>query len=233
MTGNGHNGNPGPKQRVVFLAIASVFFCLIACGSPAPTPNIPIAPTATQPAPTQPLAATPAPTPTEPPATPAPNRDSGATPTPPPATRAANPAPTATAQLTLPPPTATQPPATATPAPAATPAENVAASDVADIRRIVYDYWVALNDYDVDLALTMLEDGYRAQEEEAIRNDIGSLKLFRAKLEVSEETPPTLNADGDYETYLTIGTPVDTRRVMMVFRRIDGQWRIIFSGEVE
>lgn len=110
---------------------------------------------------------------------------------------------------------------------------NAADIDVADIRRIVYDYWVALNDYNVDLALTMLEDGYRAQEEESIRSDIGRLNLFRAKLEVSEETPPTLNADGDYETYLTIGTPVDTRRVLMVFRRIDGQWWIVFSGEVE
>lgn len=225
MTGNGHNGNPGPKPGVVFLTIASVSFCLIACGGPAPTPNIPIAPTATQlatptPAPTQPPAATPVPTPTEPSTT--------ATLVPPTPDRTITPQPTATPFLT-----ATEPPAATTSTPAARSAENAAAVDVADIRRIVYDYWVALNDYDVDLALTMLEDGYRAQEEESIRSDIGLLKLFRAELEVSEETPPTLNPDEDYETYLTIGTPVDTRRVMMVFSRIDGQWWIVFSGEVE
>ena len=95
------------------------------------------------------------------------------------------------------------------------------------------DYWVALNDYDVDLALTMLEANYRAQEEELIRSDIGQMKLFRVKLEVSEDTPPTINTDGDYETYLSLKTPVDTRRALMVFRNIDGQWWIVFSGEVE
>ena len=215
MTGNGHTGNPAPKRGIALFAITAALFYLIACGGPAPTPNIPIAPPAT-PAPTQPPTATPPPAPTEP----------SATPTTPPATRAANPGPPATARPTP------SPTATATPAPP-TPDEDTAANDVADIRRIVYDYWVALNDYDVDLALTMLEDGYRAQEEESIRSEIGQLKLFRAKLEVSEETQPALNANGDYETYLTIGTPVDTRRVMMVFRRIDGQWWIVFSEEVE
>lgn len=79
----------------------------------------------------------------------------------------------------------------------------------------------------------MLEPGYRTQEEESIRSDIGRMKLFRVKLDVSEESPPSLNADGDYETYLSVKTPVDTRKVLMVFRQIDGQWWIVFSGEVE
>jgi len=92
---------------------------------------------------------------------------------------------------------------------------------------------MAFNEYDIDQAITMLEPGYRAQEEEPIRKDIGTMKLFRVKLEVSEETPPTPNVNGDYETYLSMKTPVDTRRVLMVFRRIDGQWWIVFSDEVE
>lgn len=79
----------------------------------------------------------------------------------------------------------------------------------------------------------MLEPGYRAQEEELIRKDIGRMKLFRVKLEVSEDAPPTLNADGDYETYLSIGTPIDTRTVLMVFRRIEGRWWIVYSDEIE
>lgn len=105
--------------------------------------------------------------------------------------------------------------------------------EVAEIRQIVEAYWIAFNEYDVNHAVTMLEPGYRAQEEELIRSDIGRMKLFRVKLEVSEETPPSLNEDGDYETYLSMKTPVDTRRVRMVFRRIDGQWWIVFSGEVK
>ena len=113
------------------------------------------------------------------------------------------------------------------------PSDSPPEQEVAEIRQIAEAYWIAFNEYDIDQAITMLEPGYRAQEEEPIRKDIGTMKLFRVKLEVSEETPPTLNVNGDYETYLSMKTPVDTRRVLMVFRRIDGQWWIVFSDEVE
>ena len=222
MTVASRYGNSTLNRGLFLLAIPAALCFLMACGGPAPTPNIPIGPAATEPA-----TATSTPPTATPPPTVAPSPAN--TPTQPPATRAATTRPAAAVRPTeTPPPTATEPPATATPAAPESDAEEVAA-----IRRIVYDYWVALNDYDVDLALTMLEDGYRAQEEESIRSDIGQLKLFRAKLEVSEETPPAINAEGDYETYLTLGTPVDTRRVLMVFRHIDGRWRIVFSGEIE
>ena len=101
------------------------------------------------------------------------------------------------------------------------------------IRRVMAEYWQALNDYDVDHAITMLEPGYRAVEEELIRKDIGRMKLFRVTLGVSEETPPTMNADRDYETYLSITTPIDIRRVKMVFRHIEDRWWIVFSDQVE
>ena len=131
--------------------------------------------------------------------------------------------------------------------PAADPAVSAAASpetaaaestpsveeDLAIIQGIIEEYWAALNDYDVDHAITMLEESYREEEEELIRSDIGRMKLFRVKLGVSEETPLTLNAEGDYETYLTVKTPVDSRRVLTVFRHIDGQWWIVFLDEVE
>ncbi len=107
------------------------------------------------------------------------------------------------------------------------------AEEVEAIRRIITQYWEALNEYDVDHAITMLEPAYRAAEEEQIRRDIGRMKMFRAKLGVSEESPPTLNAEGDYETYLSVKTPVDTRRVLMVFRQIDGAWWIVYSEEVD
>ena len=113
------------------------------------------------------------------------------------------------------------------------PSDSSPEQEVAEIRQIAESYWLTLNEYDVDHAITMLEPGYRAQEEEPIRKDIGLMKLFGVKLEITEETPPSLNADGDYETYLSMKTPVDTRRVLMVFRRIDGQWLIVFSDEVK
>ena len=120
-----------------------------------------------------------------------------------------------------PPPTPTSPPPTAT------------AEDVAAIRQIVTQYWAAFNEYDVDLAVTMLEPGYRAQEVELIRSDIGRMKIFRVTLDVTEKSPPTVNDDGDYQTYLSLKTPIDTRTVKMVFRRIDGQWWIVYSNPVE
>ena len=112
-------------------------------------------------------------------------------------------------------------------------AEESSAEDIATIGRMVDAYWAAFNAYDADLAVSMLERGYRADEEELIRRDIGRMKLFRVKLDVSEEKPLALNDQGDYETYLRIATPVDSRKVKMVFRRIEGQWRIVFSDEIE
>ena len=98
---------------------------------------------------------------------------------------------------------------------------------------MVEEYWGAFNDYDADHVLSMLETGYRATEDELIRRDIGRMKMFRVKLEVSEETPPGLNGDGDYEARLRVKTPIDSRFVSMVFRRIEGKWWIVFSDEVE
>ena len=115
----------------------------------------------------------------------------------------------------------------------ATPNAAASAEDLAVMMRIVRAYWGAFNTYDADVALSMLEENYRADEEDLIRRDIGRMKLFRANLDVSEEKPLALNEEGDYEIYLKLATPVDTRRLKMVFRRIEGQWRIVFSDEVE
>ena len=122
------------------------------------------------------------------------------------------------------------------PAHTATPASTGPAShdeNVAAIRLLVKAYWEAFNEYDPDRALQMLEEGYRALEDELIRGDIGRMKLFRVTLDVSEESPPTLKADGDYITSVSLETPIGTRQAKMVFRHIDGQWWIVFSDEVE
>ena len=117
--------------------------------------------------------------------------------------------------------------------PTPTPTPDTTAEDLATIQQIIEQYWAAFNDYDADHAISMLEENYRAAEEEPIRKDIGRMKLFRVKLGISEETPLTLQENGDYETYLSIKTPIDTRRVQMVFRRIEGEWWIVFSDVVE
>ncbi len=223
------------KRGLLLLGIATAVVFLVACqGEPAPTPTSISNSEAAQPVPAEPT-----PTPTIPPtpgaASPADSPGTFPLPlTPPPPTLP----PTATppARQTVSAPTPTQSPQTKTPASTPLPdshAGPTAHNNVEAIRRIVDEYWKALNDYDVDHAIPRLEPGYRTAEEELIRKDIGRMKLFRVKLEVSEETPPTLNEDGDYETYLSVETPIDSRRVLMVFRRIDGAWWIVFSDEVE
>ena len=141
---------------------------------------------------------------------------------------AASPTPSTSAPAT---PTATVA-ATPTEAPADTTPVPSAADDIAAIRAIVEAYWEAFNDWDADRALLMLEPAYRASEEELIRHDIERLEQFGVRLDVSEETPPALSAEGDYETYVTMVTPIDTLRLRMVFRLIDGEWWIVFSGVV-
>ena len=63
------------------------------------------------------------------------------------------------------------------------PSDSSPEQEVAEIRQIAKAYWLTLNEYDVDHAITMLEPGYRAQEEELIRKDIGLMKLFRSQAE--------------------------------------------------
>ncbi len=202
------------KHKLMLLGLGAALFLLTACGSE-PSRTTPSSPTvpAVQPSPT--VAATFQPTATTAPATDAP-----------------------TAVRVRPEPTAV--PASPTTAPTDPPTplptdstEGDPEEEVAEIRRMIEAYWQAFNDYDADLALSMLEEGYRSLEDELVRNDIGRLKLFRVKLEVTEESPPTPNADGEYETLIRMKTPVDSRQVRMVFRKIEGQWWIVYSNPAE
>ena len=218
------------RNRVVLLSMLALLAVLAACrGEPAtPSGNASVA-----------AADRPAPTPTGPPATlPAtatriPSTPPGPSPGSAP-TESVGTFPVATSSVPVSVKVAEPteiPTPTVEPSPTSPP--DTTEEDIATILRIIDEYWEAFNDYDVDRAVTMLEEGYRADEEDPIRKDIGRMKLFRVKLGISEETPLTLNETGHYETYLTVKTPVDERRLLMVFRKLDGQWWIVFSGIVD
>ena len=199
------------RRKIILVGVVAVLTLLLACrGEPTPSPTKAATPPAVQPAPTEPPATLP---------------------------QATAKAHRTAAQVRISQPTQPFTPtiaSTGTPSPTPIPASTSdSAGDVAAIRQMVAKYWEAFNEYDVDLAVTMLEPSYRAQEEELIRDDIGWMKLFRVTLDVSEKTPPTINDDGDYETYLSIKTPIDTRTVLMVFGHIKGQWWIVYSNPVE
>ena len=57
-----------------------------------------------------------------------------------------------------------------------------------------------------------MEESYRQQRDETVREEIGRIKLFRVQLGLSEETPPRLLSDHEGEMFLTMKEPLGTRR---------------------
>ena len=112
-----------------------------------------------------------------------------------------------------------------------TPTSDAALADT--FRQMTFDYWEAFNAYDADRVLEFLEEGYGREREEKIRGDIGRLKLFSVQLGVTEESPPSIVDEDEWEMYLTMKEPLGTRRIRMAFREVDGEWKITFSEEVE
>ena len=153
-----------------------------------------------------------------------------------------SPAPSDAAPQSAPDPTSTPSP-TSTSEPAKTPeptpmaaTPEVEAADVemdSFIRGLTFDYWDAFNDYDADTVLGYFETSYRQEREEFLRADIGTLKLFGVKLGVSEESPPTMVAPNEWEMYVTMKEPLGTRIIQMVFKEIDGEWKVTYSEEVK
>ena len=117
----------------------------------------------------------------------------------------------------------------------ASPPEDAAADVEMDsfIRGLTLDYWDAFNAYDADTVLDFFETSYRQEREEYVRADIGTLKLFGVKLGVSEESPPTMVAHDEWEMYVTMKEPLGTRIIQMVFKEIDGEWKVTYSEEVK
>ena len=119
----------------------------------------------------------------------------------------------------------------ADPEPTSVPAEEAEEADA--LRQMAFDYWEAFNAYDADRVLEFLKEGYGQEREEKIRGDIGRLKLFSVQLGVTEESPPSIVDEDEWEMYLTMKEPLGTRRIRMAFREVGGEWKITFSEEVE
>ncbi len=101
------------------------------------------------------------------------------------------------------------------------------------LRQLTFAYWEAFNAYDPDSALGYLEEDYRRQRDEAVRGEIETIKRFRVKLGLSEETSPWVVSHDEREMYLTMQEPLGKRRIRMGFRDVAGEWRIIFAEEVQ
>jgi hypothetical protein len=100
------------------------------------------------------------------------------------------------------------------------------------LRQMAFDYWEAFNSFEADKVLAFLEDAYRLEREEEIRTDIGRIKTFGVKLEVSEQIPPQIDGD-EAVMFLLMKEPLGIRRIQMSYLKVDDNWKVTYSEEVE
>ena len=101
------------------------------------------------------------------------------------------------------------------------------------IRKVVFGYWEAFNAYDPDRALSYLEVEYRQQRDKVVRDDIKRMRPFRVRLGVAEESPPAIVGPDQREMYLTMTEPLGVRRIHMVARKVEGEWKLTRTEEVK
>ena len=111
--------------------------------------------------------------------------------------------------------------------------QRIAQADIDILRRLTFDYWDALNSYDVEKALSYLEDNYRQVHAGDVKDGIRQMKMFRVKLRASEESSPRVEGQDQGEMYITLKDPRSTRRILMEFAKVAGEWKITFAEEVE
>ena len=180
--------------------------------------------TASEPQSEQP-ADTPVPTPTPiPTAIPTPTPEPTATPVPTPTPQPEEVEPTAT------PETETEEEETAT---ASETDSSEEAPEADALRKVGNAYWKAINDYEPDKALQLMEANYRQEQEEAFLGNIELMKTFELKLTVTEESGPQIVDDETREIYWVVKSPLSADRVHMLFMQIDGEWKITSAERLE
>ncbi|MEE9198580.1 MAG: hypothetical protein V3U26_02150, partial [Dehalococcoidia bacterium] len=123
---------------------------------------------------------------------------------------------------------------TPTPMPPDTPTVDPReAADLEGLRRLTFAYWQAFNANDPETTLGYLEASYRAEREEAIRDEIGLIDTFGVTLVVSEQIPPHMTGPDEGEMFLRMQEPLGIRLIHMAFRRVAGEWKITYAQEVE
>ena len=110
--------------------------------------------------------------------------------------------------------------------PTAVPSEETEA-----IRQVVMAYWEAFNAYDVERVLSYMEDSWRKERSEALRGDIGRMRLFRVKLGVEEESPPVITGNGEAEMMIKLSTPIGVKHDYFRLVKVGAEWKIGFSEE--
>ena len=100
-------------------------------------------------------------------------------------------------------------------------------------RQVVFAYWEAFNNYDVEGVLAFLEESYRLEREEGIASEIGQMQSFGVKLGVEEEAEPTTTPEGKVEIKIKLSVPMGQpdRHITYELVKINGEWKICATVE--
>ncbi len=120
---------------------------------------------------------------------------------------------------------------TPTPVHLSTPGASL--DELEEMRRVAFAYWEAFNNYDPDKTLSYLEDNYREQREDTVRDEISRVKRFRVHLGMSEEAAPKFTSPEEGEMLFKMKEPLGSRKIRMAFRKVNGEWKIVFAEEVK
>lgn len=119
------------------------------------------------------------------------------------------------------------------PSEGATPPAPTVSEDEEAARQVVFAYWEAFNNYDVEGVLSYLEESYRLEREEGITSEIDQMQAVGVKLGVEEEAEPTTTPEGKVEIKMLIDVPMPMpdRHVTYQLEKINDEWKI--CGTIE
>jgi len=112
----------------------------------------------------------------------------------------------------------------------------LSSEDAQAIREMATAYWEAFNAYDVETVMSYMEDSWREEHEDVIRDEISRLKngfLFikNVKLDITEESPPVIIGDNEVEMLFRLGTPLGDKHSYFRIVKTGDEWKVCFSEE--
>jgi hypothetical protein len=113
--------------------------------------------------------------------------------------------------------------------PPATTEGGVIEEDIEAARQVVFAYFDALNNYDLEAALACLEESWGNEKELDLSGEIKQMKTYGVTLTVEEEAEATVTTDDRIELYIKIYVSMalqPDRHAAYQLMEIDGEWKI-------
>jgi hypothetical protein len=98
-------------------------------------------------------------------------------------------------------------------------------------RQVMFAYWEAFNNYNVEGVLACLEESWRQEREESLTSEIGQMKAFGVKLGVEEEAEPVITPEGTIGIKIKLTTPMGTKHYTYHLTKINDEWKIYLAVE--